>query len=416
MSCRLKLACVTLVAGCATPAPAPDDSTIATSYLTDRAFRRAELVAELVDPSNGYSQVRLASYAVTGGWDDFPEANPRVEPVLGGDASAPLSSSAAALAIDIDPDDDAALLALGEQAFFHYPAQMFSPVGIAVQTGAPDFGLWRDPVRGLGGIHRVERDDGSIGLAFTCSSCHASIRDGELVAGVANEHIQVGSMMVASGVVPATDTAAFAAWGPGRVDVTTNDGREVVRIPDLRAEAHLGFLQADATVRHADMISLAIRIETLIITSNVVPERPPRIVALALARYLSSLAESLPPIPDASARGATVFASSCASCHAPPALTGAPVPLDVIGTDPAYGLSSQRGTGAYQVPSLHGVGARGLLFHDGAVDSLDKLLDPARVTAGYTGGVRPGPVPGHTFGLDLDDADRADLLAYLRAL
>jgi hypothetical protein len=189
-----------------------------------------------------------------------------------------------------------------------------------------------------------------------------------------------------------------------------------VRIPDLRAEAHLGYLQADATVRQRDLISLAIRVETLIITSNPAPIRPPRIVSLALARYLWSLADELPALPDASARGASVFAASCAGCHTPPSLTSAPVPLEVIGTDPAYGMSPQRGTGAYQVPSLHGVGQRGLLFHDGAVDSLDTLLDPARVAPGYTGGVRPGPVPGHTAGLDLDDGARADLLDYLRSL
>jgi hypothetical protein len=68
------------------------------------------------------------------------------------------------------------------------------------------------------------------------------------------------------------------------------------------------------------------------------------------------------------------------------------------------------------VPSLHGVGARGLLLHDGAVSSLAALFDPARTGASFTGGVRPGAVPGHVFGLDLDDGARADLIAYLQSL
>jgi hypothetical protein len=70
----------------------------------------------------------------------------------------------------------------------------------------------------------------------------------------------------------------------------------------------------------------------------------------------------------------------------------------------------------YRVPSLHGVAQRGLLLHDGSVASLATMFDPARVTSAFTGGVRPGAVPGHTYGLDLSDADRNDLLAYLEAL
>ena len=72
----------------------------------DARARREALVASLVNPSNGYSALRLAHYA-TGGdgdWDRLPEWNP----------------PDAALDITANP------LVLGEAAFFRYPAQLFA--------------------------------------------------------------------------------------------------------------------------------------------------------------------------------------------------------------------------------------------------------------------------------------------------
>jgi hypothetical protein len=89
----------------------------------------------------------------------------------------------------------------------------------------------------------------------------------------------------------------------------------------------------------------------------------------------------------------------------------------MIGTDPTLGLSADRGTGTYRVPSLHGVGTRGPLFHDGTLPSLEALLDPNRQIAPYPARLHgPGAIPGHPFGLDLAGADRDALLDYLHAL
>ena len=179
-------------------------------------------------------------------------------------------------------------------------------------------------------------------------------------------------------------------------------------------------MQQDATLRARDVTALAIRIETLIVTSGDEQVRPPRIVALALAAYIDSLAASLPPSDGAAAaspNGASVFEATCAACHAPPALTGPPVALAIIGTDPLLGLSADRGTGSYRVPSLHGVGTRGPLLHDGTLPSVDAMFDPARVTDGFAGRLQgTGAVPGHDYGLDLPDGDRRDLVTYLHAL
>jgi hypothetical protein len=146
-----------------------------------------------------------------------------------------------------------------------------------------------------------------------------------------------------------------------------------------------------------DPIALAIRIETLLVTSHGASIRPPREVTLALATFLEGLAapEQAPPFS---------FTAHCAGCHAPPGLAGPPVALDQIGTDPRVGLSADRGTGGYRVPSLYGVGSRGALWHDASMPDLTTLFDPARVQ------------PGHRFGLDLPDAERDALVAWLAAL
>ena len=191
------------------------------------------------------------------------------------------------------------------------------------------------------------------------------------------------------------------------IGVTTPHATEPVRIPDLRPTRWLTHLHHDGTVVQRDLTSLAIRIETLIITSHHQVLRPPREVALGLATYLWSLSagvEGRGPASAAEKEGAEIFVKSCATCHAPPSFTGPPVPLDVVGTDPLIGRSTDRGTGFYRVPSLHGVSTRGLLLHDASIRTLDALLDPART------------IPGHRFGLDLGAAARTSLLAYLRTL
>jgi cytochrome c5 len=268
---------------------------------------------------------------------------------------------------------------------------------------------------------RVKQADGTGAVAVTCSTCHEAPRNGALVRGLPNASLRLGQAILdaAAGTDPSY-AAAVSAWGPGRLDVTTAQGNEPVRIADLRPVRWLTHLQADATVAQRDRTALAIRIETLVVTSHAMLVRPPRMISLALAAYVASLAERLPGADEAaqaSPSGARLFASACQACHQAGSLTGPPVRLDVVGTDPAQGLSRSRGTGTYRVPSLHGVGTRGPLLHDGTVPSVAVLLDPSRLTAGYPQRLHgAGAIPGHTFGLDLSAGDRAALVAYVEAL
>jgi len=409
--------------------PAPSELA---AYLDDATARRAALEASLVNPSNGYSTLRLGHYATgaDGDWDRLPEWNPAVEPVstleLGSefDATRQVSASAAPLALPDDPlhADATDLVALGKAAFERYPIQLASYFAGALGgvAAAQRYGLWLDERRGVGGLVRAQMADGTTALAITCSTCHASGGASGIENGLPNAALNVGAALVDSGQAGSAGAAALEAWGPGRLDVTTTSGLEPARIPDLRPIRFETHLHQDATLVVHDLTTLAIRIETLAITSSGQVLRPPRIVAWALAAYLETLAEALPDERSAraaSASGAELFARECGSCHVAPALTGSPVPLDVVGTDPTLGLSPDRGTGTYRVPSLHGVSTRGPLLHDGSVASLDDFLNPARVTAEFDARLHgTGAVPGHRFGLELGSDDRAALLTYLHAL
>jgi hypothetical protein len=424
------LAALALAAACGGTKSAPPALSHEAMYLRDAATRRAALVDEIVDPTNGYSTLRLEHYATgtDGDWDALPAWNPRAARYPG----SALDAAPAAPALPADaqafslPDEgtwdpsnpDAVpqtLVALGQDAFFRYPAQLAPPALAPLTRDTADrYGLWVDPAGGVGGIVVAETDAGAA-LAFSCASCHADVVEGRLVPGLPSARVNIGRMLADSGA--STDLVTnLLAWGPGRNDVTTSDASLPERVSDLRPVRFLTHLQYDATVKQIDVVSLAVRIETLIITSHGQAIRPPRILALALAEYIWSLADSVAQAPF-SGQGQTIFNGTCGACHAGVGLTSAPRPLAEIGTDPACGLSPDRGTGYYRVPSLRGVSLRPTLFHDGTLTGLDQLLDPARLDDGYTGGARgPGPVKGHVFGLALSDADRSLLLDYLETL
>lgn len=223
--------------------------------------------------------------------------------------------------------DDASLVALGKQAFERYVSQP----------------------------------------PFTCATCH-SYRG---VAGAANIELDVGAMLIEKFPhAPASAKAIAYSWGPGRIDVTTQTGTEPARIPDLRPVRFLRYLQWSGAVKQNDINSLALRIETLIITSSNYQKRPPRAIALGLAMYVWSLADALPMTPPPAP-----FVRACGGCHEGPGLSGGLIDADEVGTDPTLARSADRGTGSYRVPSLRGVGSRGPLMHDGSIKGFDALLD-----------------------------------------
>jgi hypothetical protein len=173
--------------------------------------------------------------------------------------------------------------------------------------------------------------------------------------------------------------------------------------------------------------------------------RPPDEAMYALGLYLYSLDTAPSPhAKDGLARkGERVFKSEgCARCHTPPIYTNnklVPVDgfepprsdprtarLDIsirrVHTDPGLALETRKGTGYYRVPSLRGLWYRGLYGHSGFVTTLEEWFDANRlqsdfVPSGWRGpGVSKRAVPGHEFGLDLGEADKRALIAFLLTL
>ena len=409
--CRLKLTvnwaraliCLAaLASACSAPIEkvATSDVELGRRYDESQSFRREALLASLENPDNGYSRLRLERY-VPDQWEALPIWNPAVHVVSEADiGDEKPTSDFAALDIETVPWEEAPLLELGRRAFYEYPVQLmpFTAAALSDADAPEHYGLWRADGK-LGGLVWSALPGNAVSLAVTCSTCHATTREGQLLTGKNNAALDIGLM--------ASDFRGDAAnqfWGPGRLDVTNDNSDNPAAIPDLRPVRYQEHLQRAATVKN-DLIALAIRTETLIITSLGETVRPPRKLAFALALFLWRLPSVTPRSPDESAEsGARSFSQRCASCHRPPSYSGPPVALELVGTDPLVGASSERGTGCYRVPSLRGVGDRSPLFASGSVRDLDELLDPKRAA------------PGHPFGLDLESGQREDLLHFLQTL
>ncbi|MEL6178904.1 MAG: hypothetical protein AAFS10_08115, partial [Myxococcota bacterium] len=313
-------------------------------YLEDEAYARWALEQSLVTHTNGYARLRLASYTPER-WGALPLWNP---PSVAATSSEAAADKATVPAAPEEPATLAQWVELGRRLFGGYPTQLASYAKVALRDPelAERFGLWRSAELGWGGVVWTQLPDGSWETALTCASCHAAPQDGVLVWGLNNTRLDLGAWMAQAN---GDWTSPALGWGPGRVDVTGDGADNPVAIPDLRPLRHQTHLHRTGSVRN-DPIALAVRLETLIITSHNQAVRPPRWVALALALYLWDLgaqpSEAVEEVQTAAhQRGRALAEAQCASCHQPPGWSGPPVALSVVGTDPAVGLSTSRGTG-----------------------------------------------------------------------
>lgn len=438
-ACKRLLALAPLLAASVGACTAPESGSPLRGFLTETAPRRAALTRSLWFRDNDYAQLRLAHYATTdaGSWDRLPEWRPpSVALRRGATSEAPLPLPLLPPEVDSDAALEAALVRLGEAAFFDYPAQLVGGFELALRSPnlAAGYGLWQgrapqdatDAAPRLGGLVRVELPGNSgTALALSCASCHARAAGERIEPGPPAAHLDIGAL--AQDQAPPGRELPEGRWGPGRLDVSPDGADNPVAIPDLRVLAFQRFLHHEATLRNdpggaaardapnPPPLALAVRIETLLVTTLAQQARPPTSVALGLALYLRSLA--LPTAAPGTGRGQELFAAHCQHCHAPPDYAGEPVALAAIGTDPAAGQSRERGTLTYRTPTLRAVATRPALLHDGRVRDLAALLDPARLDPGYAGALHGGgPVAGHPYGLELPAAERAALIAFLQTL
>lgn len=355
-------------------------------YVQSASFRRQQLESSLVDPSNGYSRKRLELYTEEG-WGALPVLDLPVAPVTGGE---PPESGFSTLESDSVPWDRESLRALGEEAFWSYPLRPRPELGAL----AADPELYGGTVIDgrSAGLLWTEVPRGVAIPANSCATCHVALRDGDLVIGVANADLDMAAATAATFASPSD-----RGWGAGRIDVTGDGVDNPVTIPDIRNGRYETHLHRAGTVRNS-LVALAIRLETLYITSHGETARPDRKVMFAMAYYLWTLSRAA--ILDTDHPGAVAYQKACARCHGEDGHPVQPVDLAAIGTDPTVGESPARGTGKWKVPSLVGVGDRGALTASGAFRSLPEFLDPNRDG-------------GHLFTAELSARERADLADYL---
>ena len=403
---RLSFVAFVLVAGASCGAPAsssfvatgqtPESVDSVAAYLGSPAFRRSELERSLVSTSNGYARRRLASYTESA-WGALPEWNPPVAPARF--VGAPSDEAYVSLGIP-STRSETELLELGRRAFVSYPLQLadYAEKALKRADAVTRYGLYEHEGQ-VGGLVRAKLADGSVHLALTCATCHAKPEGGRLVLGKTNDDLRIDLLDAdASGNAP-------EPWGRGRVDVTADGVQNPTAITDLRPVRFQVNLHRAGTLRNG-LVPLAIRIETLAITSLGETGRPPREIALGLALYVRSFGAALRSPSSVRSEGAHLFESHCARCHGGADLTGPAVPFEDVETDAAILLGPERTTGRARVPSLRGVALRSPLLSSGSVRTLDELLLPRAER----------PRGGHTFGQDLAPAEREKLLVWLRAL
>ena len=410
---------VSLLVGCAeAPGPAIDGESDA--YLHDRAHRREVFERDLVSVDNDYAQLRLDAYARDEGWDALPERDPASHGLASDTTEIAFDSGAAATLLpEALPETDEAWIELGRRVWHEYPFASSRALHGAAEDGRLSqlgFQTWEGEVVGL----RVLEGDGEATVGPTCAMCHSTIdaggEDGPSAVR-SNRDLDVGGIRLHAlqgedDTLLEIDTSTVAQLellARGHSD-PLDDGRfNPYAFPDLGGIADLPLLHHTANWHNASITTLAIRIETVFITAAARKARIPRALAWAAAMYLRSLPPPPPSDPTTEAEaapGRAVFeAEGCAACHVPPLYASERlVTLEEVGTDPGAGQSKARGTGYYRIPSLRGVGGAAPYLHDGSVATLEALFDPER------------EAPGHAFGLELSDDDRAALLVFLRGL
>jgi hypothetical protein len=247
----------------------------------------------------------------------------------------------------------------------------------------------------------------------------------------------------------------FASVGPNLSPRWSGSIYYPAKIPDLIALKGQKYIDHTGThklrgpgdiMRYAALVSFADssdfgRHRMLTDEQRKIPQHLPDEALYALAVYVDSLEFPANPNPfdQKAAAGKKIFDRECRGCHTPPYYTNGKLTVadgftpskellreyDIlpvsVKTDPSLALKTRKGTGLYKIPSLRGLWYRGRYLHDGSVTSLEEMFNPARldsnfVPSGFKGTDSHRAVPGHEFGLRLAEADRGDLIAFLKTL
>lgn len=279
-------------------------------------------------------------------------------------------------------------------------------------------------------------------VGITCALCHSSVDDsfasgiGRRLDGWGNIDLNVGAIVALSPVLDEATKAEFRSWGPGMYDPRHHyfDGTNIVPlpmntpslpvvIPPIYGLKGVGFetFTADGPISywnayvgvgqmggHGNFADPRVGIFISQSPDLITPKLP------ALLDYQLSLRAPKAPKgsfdPVAAARGRNVFRNEagCASCHQGPTFTDVlsgpdrRVPFlhhpSEVGMNPAYAAKSA--TGLYRTTPLRGLVYHPPYFHDGSAPDLLSVVNHY----------------DRHFGLNLTEAQKADLVEYLKSL
>ena len=291
------------------------------------------------------------------------------------------------------------------------------------------------------GVRGVVSDTGQLTkVGITCALCHSTVDDslapgvGKRLDGWANTDLNVGAIVALSPALDAASKAEFRTWGPGKYDprhhafngtsiIPLNSPSLPVVIPPIYGlrgvdfetftgdgpisywNSYVGVGQMGGQGSFSDpRIALFIEQTPDLVTPKLE----------ALLDYQLSLRTPKPPADSldrqAVARGRNLFRGQarCSSCHRPPNFTDVVAEPDrrvpllhdpaEVGMDPRY--ADRSATRQYRTTPLRGLLQHPPYFHDGSARDL------AAVVEHYD----------RLFGLNLNGAEKGDLIEYLKSL
>jgi Cytochrome c len=287
---------------------------------------------------------------------------------------------------------------------------------------------------------RVDAAGNLTSVGITCALCHSSVDNsfntgiGRRLDGWANTDLNVGAIVALSPALDDATKAEFKAWGPGMYDPRHHafDGTNIlplnspslpIVIPPIYGLKGVGFetFTGDGPISYWNSY---VGVGQMGGRGNFsdpriglfIQQSPDRVTPklAALLDYQLSLQTPKPPEGTfdrrAAARGQRVFRNEarCSTCHDGPNFTDVlsgpqpDVPLlhdpREVGMDPAYAARSA--TGRYRTTPLRGLFQHAPYFHDGSAPDLFAVVEHY----------------DRLFGLNLNAAQKRDLVEYLKSL
>ena len=274
-----------------------------------------------------------------------------------------------------------------------------------------------------GTVVTVNGKDTLMRVGITCALCHSTVDNsfahgiGKRLDGWPNRDLNPGAIIALSPAVTGAAKGVYQSWGAGRYDPRFNlDGKNgPVEIPPAYGlnGLHRITVTGDGTDieywnRYVGVTQMHGHGSFVEPRTGVDVENPPDSISAllpALQAYQLTLNAPKPPSGSfdagAAARGQTVFAANCASCHSGSLFTDGNIrlhpPSEVV-SESTYALRSA--TKMYRTAPLHGLWQHPPYFHDGSAATL------ADVVARYN--TRKS--------LNLTPQQQADLVQYLESL